>query len=76
MFSIKDQGKGIAVDSLDLVFEKFIQTENHNNANVGLGLAISREIIEHHYGKIWAENNLDKGSIFYFSIPIERKNEN
>jgi len=75
-FSIKDKGKGISAESLDVIFEKFMQTENHDNANIGLGLAISREIVEQHNGKIWAESSLGKGSIFYFSIPMMRENEN
>lgn len=72
-FSVKDNGKGISPESLDLIFDKFFQAGNNQNSNIGLGLAICREIIEQHNGKIWVESTPHKGSTFYFTIPITRK---
>jgi signal transduction histidine kinase len=75
-FSVEDNGKGIAPEALDFIFEKFMQTENLTETNVGLGLAIAKEIVEQHQGQIWVESTQGKGSIFYFTIPAERTNEN
>ena len=75
LFAVKDEGKGLSVESLDLIFEKFGQTDKQNSIHVGLGLAISKEIIEQHGGKIWAVSEPGKGSCFYFSVPMEIKNE-
>ena len=53
-----------------------MQSEDQDRSHVGLGLAISKEIVEQHGGKIWVESEWGKGSHFYFSLPLERKNEN
>jgi signal transduction histidine kinase len=74
-FSIRDNGKGMRGESLDYIFDKFMQTENHDRSHVGLGLAISREIVEQHGGRIWVESEWGKGSCFFFSLPVEKKNE-
>jgi len=65
--SVKDCGTGIAADKLGQVFEPFYTTKT---AGIGMGLAISRTIVEAHGGHIWAENNPDKGATFYFTLPI------
>jgi signal transduction histidine kinase len=66
--SIQDRGKGIDPAVKDKLFEKF---ETKSEKGIGLGLYISRKIIEAHGGRIWAENNSDeKGATFYFSLPI------
>jgi len=67
--SVKDTGKGIALDILPRLFSKFV-TKSYQGT--GLGLYISRGIIEAHGGKIWAENNDDgKGATFTFSLPTK-----
>jgi two-component system, OmpR family, sensor histidine kinase VicK len=66
--SIKDTGSGIDSDIFPRLFEKFV---SKSSRGTGLGLFISKSIIEDHGGKIWAENNSDgKGATFAFSLPI------
>ena len=67
--NICDTGTGIDVDILNHLFEKFT---SRADSGTGLGLFISKSIIEAHGGKIWASNNENgKGSTFSFSIPVE-----
>ncbi len=75
LFCIADSGEGIPKDALDLIFDKFIQVKNFQQAkqgNIGLGLAIAREIIRAHKGKIWVESKQGEGSRFYVQIPIQQ----
>jgi two-component system, OmpR family, sensor histidine kinase VicK len=66
--SIKDDGPGIDPDIMPRLFTKFAAK---SDTGTGLGLFISKSIIEAHGGKIWAENNLDgKGATFTFSMPV------
>jgi PAS domain S-box-containing protein len=73
LFSVRDFGKGIPVDELELIFDKFSQSSatKTNTGGTGLGLAISKEIIDAHLGKLWAENHPQGGAIFKFTIPIK-----
>jgi len=71
--SISDKGKGIPKESLDVIFDKFVQVNEFMDAesgNIGLGLAISKEIVNAHKGKIWVESLTGKGSAFYFTVPV------
>jgi signal transduction histidine kinase len=66
---IKDTGVGIDLEVLPRLFTKF--TTKSETGGTGLGLFISKSIVEAHGGKIWAENNSDgKGSGFYISLPL------
>jgi PAS domain S-box-containing protein len=65
--SVQDNGTGIPDGILSRVFEPFRTTKP---AGLGMGLAISRSIVETHRGRIWAENNPDRGATFHFSLPI------
>ncbi|MFZ0328206.1 MAG: HAMP domain-containing sensor histidine kinase [Nitrososphaeraceae archaeon] len=66
--SIRDTGKGVHPSLKGKLFEKF---ETRSEKGMGLGLYISRTIVEDHDGKLWAENNTDeKGATFFFSLPI------
>ena len=66
---VRDTGEGIGSDILPRLFSKFATKSYHGT---GLGLFISKGIIEAHGGKIWGENNLDgKGATFSFSLPLE-----
>ena len=68
---IKDTGKGIVPTIRDKLFEKFA---TRSEKGMGLGLYLSRKIIEAHGGKIWAENNTDgKGATFYFILPLSNR---
>jgi signal transduction histidine kinase len=68
--SIKDNGQGIDPSIMSRLFEKFA-TKSDRSTGLGLGLFISKSIIESHGGRIWAENNPDgKGATFTFSIPL------
>jgi len=65
--SVKDSGSGIDSDIMPTLFDKFA---SKSYQGTGLGLFISKKIIEAHGGKIWTENNRDqKGATFYFSLP-------
>ena len=72
--TIKDRGIGIDPEILPRLFTKFA---TKSQAGTGLGLFISKSIIEAHGGKIWAENNKDGkgGSTFAFSLPLNREQE-
>jgi PAS domain S-box-containing protein len=75
IISIADNGMGIPEEYHDKIFDKFVQvkTDVSKAGSSGLGLAIAKEIIEAHEGKIWVESKLDKGSTFYFTL---KKNKN
>ena len=69
IISIKDDGKGIDSEIYPRLFTKFA---SKSFQGTGLGLYISKNIIEAHGGRIWAENNKDgKGATFYFSLPLD-----
>lgn len=73
LFTVKDSGRGIPVDKLDSIFERFQQVDSSDSRNhdgTGLGLAICKSIVQQHEGRIWVESSLDTGSSFYFSLPI------
>lgn len=72
LFSICDQGIGIAPEHIQSIFDPFSQIEGSTQNAIkgtGLGLAIVKEMVQAHDGKIWATSTLGKGSCFYFSIP-------
>ena len=75
-FSVIDEGVGVPDDELVDIFDKFKQSSKTSTGagGTGLGLAISREIIHSHNGQIWAENNIENGAKFNFSIPNKVEN--
>ena len=78
LFTVKDQGRGIPQDKLQLIFEQFQQvdvSDSLTKGGTGLGLAICKKIVQQHGGQIWAESNLGKGSTFYFALPLTREKE-
>lgn len=75
--SIKDQGVGIEPDHQKKLFSKYYQIERKDKSEgLGLGLYISKEIIEAHGGSIWLKSAPDKGSTFCFSLPIIKQDDN
>jgi signal transduction histidine kinase len=76
LVSIKDTGQGIDPEIFPRLFLKFAAK---SETGTGLGLFISKSIVEAHGGKIWAENNTDydgkKGAVFTFSIPLSKQKE-
>jgi two-component system, NtrC family, sensor histidine kinase KinB len=74
-FCIRDHGPGIPSEALDLIFDKFVRVKDFKDAeegNIGLGLAIAKEVINMHSGKIWVESKPGAGSRFYFTLPVHR----
>ncbi|MBO9659395.1 MAG: GAF domain-containing sensor histidine kinase, partial [Chitinophagaceae bacterium] len=70
--AVKDEGKGIAPHDLDRIFHQFYRASaEEREQGLGLGLYIAKEIINLHFGKIWADSTLGKGSTFYVQIPID-----
>jgi two-component system, OmpR family, sensor histidine kinase VicK len=70
--SVKDTGAGIDADIIPRLFSRF--TTKSATAGTGLGLYISKGIVEAHGGRIWAQNNIDgKGATFSFSVPLASK---
>ncbi len=74
IFSCQDHGFGIDKSEFEIIFEPFKKAKSSQfikEQSTGLGLAISQKIIQAHGGKIWLESQVDKGSTFYFSLPME-----
>jgi PAS domain S-box-containing protein len=69
---VADTGVGIDTETLNTIFEPFVTTKG--DKGMGLGLSISRSIIEAHNGRLWVESQLGSGSRFYFTLPtvVER----
>jgi signal transduction histidine kinase len=72
--SVADTGPGIAREDLDRIFEEFQQTEAglEQREGTGLGLALSKRLVELHGGRIWVESEIGEGSTFVFTLPSER----
>jgi two-component system sensor kinase FixL len=66
--TVRDRGTGLTDDTLDQMFQPFYTTRRDG---LGMGLAICRSIIEAHGGRLWAENNPDRGATFCFTVPAE-----
>lgn len=73
IISIKDNGIGISPNQLPYLFDEYYKADSsrHDFDSSGLGLSICKRIINRHGGRIWAESEgIDKGSTFYFTIPL------
>ena len=64
--SVSDTGAGLSADKLEQIFSAFFTTKP---AGTGMGLAISRTIVESHEGRLWAESNSGPGATFHFTLP-------
>ena len=69
--AVSDRGEGLKDDQLGKIFQPFYTTKNDG---LGLGLSISRSIVEAHGGRLWAQNNPDRGVTIYFTVPLGERN--
>jgi PAS domain S-box-containing protein len=67
-FSVSDMGVGLPAEKMDQIFSAFFTTKPQGS---GMGLAISRSIVESHGGRLWASANDGRGAIFHFTLPIQ-----
>lgn len=70
LVSVSDAGGGMTADQLSHAFDRFWQSRRTDRQGAGLGLAITKGIIEAHGGRIWAESTVDKGSTFCFTLKL------
>ena len=71
--TVQDTGEGIPVEDLPHVFERFYRTDrarSRETGGSGLGLSITRSLVEAHGGRLWAHSTEDKGSAFIFALPL------
>ena len=73
--SVKDEGVGIAGSDINHVFDSFFRAETNTSATKytegrGLGLSLSREIVQRHNGQIYVDSIYGKGSVFTFTVPL------
>lgn len=75
LFAVIDTGKGISKDMRAIIFEPFIQTVDgiKHAQGTGLGLPITKSLVEAHGGRLWVESEVGAGSAFYASIPVKRQ---
>jgi signal transduction histidine kinase len=73
LIQIKDNGIGISIEKQAVIFERFTQIDNPQMGKpkgTGLGLFITKTIVEHHQGKIWVESTLGEGATFMVELPL------
>ena len=73
ILSVSDEGRGIPADEFDSIFERFHQVHRSDDrwlGGTGLGLPITKAIVERHGGRIWVESELGVGSTFFFTLPL------
>ena len=78
VISVADRGPGIPPADLERVFDKFYRVLGRTSerpTGSGLGLAVSKGLVEAHGGRIWAENREGGGSVFRFTLPLIKKSE-
>ncbi len=71
--SVSDQGCGIAAEHLERIFNRLAQVATRSESSrsgLGLGLFITKELVNQHNGKIWVESEVGKGSVFHFTLPV------
>jgi light-regulated signal transduction histidine kinase (bacteriophytochrome) len=69
IFSVEDNGQGFEQQYSERIFGLFQRLHGREVQGTGMGLSISRKIIERHGGRMWAESRIGEGSTFYFTLP-------
>jgi signal transduction histidine kinase len=72
LVSVRDSGKGLEAERIDHLFDAFYTTKPDG---MGMGLAISRSIVEAHGGRLWAKQNEPRGAVFQFTLPADEGTE-
>jgi PAS domain S-box-containing protein len=75
LIEVQDEGIGISAEEIKRIFQPYhrVEQDRHKFPGLGLGLAVSKQIVEAHGGKIWVTSEPDHGSTFHFMIPIAAK---
>ena len=71
--TVQDTGEGIPAEDLPHIFERFYRTDrarSRETGGSGLGLSITRSLVEAHGGRLWARSMEDQGSVFTFALPL------
>jgi signal transduction histidine kinase/ligand-binding sensor domain-containing protein len=69
LISVSDTGVGLPLQTVEQIFDAFFTTKSHGT---GMGLRISRSIVDAHHGRLWASANVPRGAIFCFTLPANR----
>jgi PAS domain S-box-containing protein len=70
---VADQGVGIPAEAISQLFSKFFRVDNNQTRHIGgtgLGLALVKELIEAHQGRVWVDSEVGRGSTFFFTLPV------
>jgi len=76
LVSVRDTGIGIPADQQEKIFEKFFRARNalkYKTEGIGLGLYIVKNIIKRHGGEIWFDSIENRGTTFYFTLPLKKE---
>jgi len=71
--SVKDHGIGIQPEDIPKIFDRFFRVDNLYTQHIsgfGIGLYLSKEIIQRHHGQIWVESKPGEGTTFFFKLPV------
>jgi signal transduction histidine kinase len=70
--SVQDFGIGMSKEHVDKIFDRYYRVQEHaiQFQGLGIGLYISNNIVKRHQGTMWAESEIEKGSTFYFALPV------
>jgi signal transduction histidine kinase len=69
VFGVSDHGEGIPDDEKESVFERFMRRQKRGIKGTGIGLAITKSVVDAHNGNVWVEDNPGGGCIFYITVP-------
>ena len=71
--TVRDHGPGITEEARDRIFDKFVRGRGESVTGTGLGLYISRQIVEAHGGRIWVDSAPGEGATFHFTLPLSSR---